>query len=65
MTKNYVVHENSQDEDAKKPLWKETMAAMFGDHLKWEELKVYTGRGRPMSTETHPWLVTLTNHRNL
>ena len=50
VARNYVVHENGQDEDATRPLWKETMQAMFGDHVNWEELKVYTGRGRPMRT---------------
>ena len=48
VTKNYVVHETDQEEGTLKPLWKETMAAMFGDHVKWEDLKVYTGRGRPL-----------------
>ncbi|KAF9235858.1 YL1 nuclear protein-domain-containing protein [Melanogaster broomeanus] len=43
--KNYVVHELSQSTPAK-PLWKDTMSAMFGDHVKWEELKVFTGKGR-------------------
>lgn len=47
--KTYVVHELSQEEDASKPLWKNTMSAMFGDHVNWEELKVYSGKGRPLS----------------
>ncbi len=53
VSKCYVVHENSQEEDATKPLWKDTMAAMFGDHVKWEDLKVYTGKGRPICA-LHP-----------
>ncbi|EKM60548.1 uncharacterized protein PHACADRAFT_110047 [Phanerochaete carnosa HHB-10118-sp] len=61
VAKNYVVHELSQEEDASKPLWKDTMAAMFGDHAKWEELKVYSGKGRPTSrpVDTCP----ITGHR--
>lgn len=49
VAKSYVVHETAQEEGTSKPLWKETMAAMFGDHVKWEELKVYAGKGRPTS----------------
>ena len=47
-TKNYVIHETSQDESATRPLWKDTMTAMFGDHVKWEDVKVYVSRGRPL-----------------
>ncbi|KAF5361713.1 hypothetical protein D9758_007299 [Tetrapyrgos nigripes] len=54
VTKNYVVHELGQFDEVPKPQWKETMEAMFGDHVNWEELKVYSGRmrplGRPMRT---------------
>ena len=50
--KNYVVHETDQGEGATRPLWKDTMAAMFGDHVKWEDMKVYTGKGRPLSKST-------------
>lgn len=50
VTKNYVVHETSQKEGASRPLWKDTMSAMFGDHIRWDELKVYTGKGRPLCT---------------
>ena len=49
VAKNYVVHETSQDEGTLKPPWKETMAAMFGDHVRWEELRAYAGRNRPTS----------------
>lgn len=48
IARNYVVHELSQYEGAPKALWNETMSAMFGDHVKWDELRVYTGRGRPL-----------------
>jgi len=48
VTKNYVIHENSQDESATRPPWKDTMAAMFGDHVKWEDVKAYVSRGRPL-----------------
>jgi len=48
-TKNYVIHETSQDESATRPLWKDTMTAMFGDHVKWEDVKAYVSRGRPLS----------------
>ncbi|KIP04010.1 hypothetical protein PHLGIDRAFT_25831 [Phlebiopsis gigantea 11061_1 CR5-6] len=58
VTKNYVIHEIDQEEGTLKPLWKETMAAMFGDHVKWEELKVYTGRGRPLSRPQDTCLIT-------
>jgi len=47
-TKNYVIHETSQDEPATRPLWKDTMTAMFGDHVKWEDVKAYVSRGRPL-----------------
>lgn len=48
VAKNYVIHQSSQMEGASRPLWKETMAAMFGDHVQWDELKVYTGKARPL-----------------
>jgi hypothetical protein len=58
--KNYVIHENGQDEDATRPLWKDTMTAMFGDHVNWEGLKVYTVKGRPMSKFLYQcWLLML------
>lgn len=49
VAKNYVVHENDQDERVPRPQWKDTMAAMFGDHVYWDEVRVYAGKGRPMS----------------
>jgi hypothetical protein len=48
VTKNYVIHEISQDESATRPLWKDTMAAMFGSHVKWEDVRAYVSRGRPL-----------------
>jgi vacuolar protein sorting-associated protein 72 len=46
-TKNYVVHELAQHRGAPRPSWADNMKAMFGDHVKWEELKVYVGKNRP------------------
>ncbi|KAG6327745.1 hypothetical protein ID866_11345 [Astraeus odoratus] len=40
MCKNYVIHELTQTQTVKKPVWKDTMYAMFGDHVPWEELRV-------------------------
>lgn len=48
VSKNYIVHEISQDETVTRPPWKDTMAAMFGDHVKWEDMKSYVSRGRPL-----------------
>jgi hypothetical protein len=48
VSKNYIIHETSQDETATRPPWKDTMAAMFGDHVKWEDMKAYVSRGRPL-----------------
>ncbi|KAI9452182.1 YL1 nuclear protein-domain-containing protein [Lactarius psammicola] len=48
VAKNYVVHEISQDESAIRPPWKDTMAAMFGSHVKWEDVRAYVSRGRPL-----------------
>lgn len=61
VARNYVVHETSQEEGATRPLWKDTMAAMFGDHVKWEELRVYSNKGRPLSRV----LVYVLRHRAL
>jgi vacuolar protein sorting-associated protein 72 len=48
VAKNYVVHELSQYEGVPQPPWTETMTAMFGDHVKWDELRVYVGKSRPL-----------------
>lgn len=48
VSKNYIIHETSQGETATRPLWKDTMSAIFGDHVKWEDMKAYVSRGRPL-----------------
>lgn len=48
VTKCYVVHEIAQGNGAAKPGWADTMEAMFGDHVGWQDLKVYSGRNRPL-----------------
>jgi YL1 nuclear protein C-terminal domain len=52
--KNYVVHETSQNQSQThpplKPAWEETMAALFGGDVKWEDLKVWNGKARPLCT---------------
>lgn len=45
--KNYVVIENQQTEKATRPTWKQTMEGMFGDHVKWDEIRVFSGK-RPL-----------------
>lgn len=47
--RNYVIHELTQTQSAKKPLWVDTMSAVFGDHVAWGDLRVYTGKNRPFS----------------
>lgn len=51
-TRNYLVHEMAQ-EDGPRPLWKETMEAVFGDHANWEDMKAYHPKNRP--TGKHPY----------
>lgn len=49
--KNYVIHELSQSTPAVKPAWYQTMAALFDeeqDEKRWEEMKVYVGKNRPL-----------------
>jgi len=48
ITKNYVIHELAQQKDTPKPAWVESMQALFGDHVKWDDLKVYVGKNRPL-----------------
>ncbi|KIJ04804.1 hypothetical protein PAXINDRAFT_104010 [Paxillus involutus ATCC 200175] len=55
--RNYVIHALSRSAPAK-PLWKDTMSAMFGNHVRWEELKVFTGRGRPLARPTRTCPIT-------
>lgn len=49
VTKNYVVHELAQHKNTPKPSWTDTMESMFGDHVKWDEVKVFVGKNRPLS----------------
>ncbi|KAF7330398.1 hypothetical protein MVEN_02478300 [Mycena venus] len=63
VARNYVVHEETQNPEILnagrtnrsqnpsnlKPTWTATMTALFGSHVDWEDVKVYTGKGRPMS----------------
>ncbi|CCM06488.1 uncharacterized protein FIBRA_08757 [Fibroporia radiculosa] len=49
VNKNYVIHELGQSEAATRPSWPSTMKAMFGDHVKWEDLRVYITKGRPLT----------------
>ncbi|KAG5643812.1 hypothetical protein DXG03_009588 [Asterophora parasitica] len=51
VAKNYVVHELAQERGVPKPPWENTMSAMFGDHVKWDEVKVFIGKGRPFTPE--------------
>ncbi|KAF8893187.1 YL1 nuclear protein-domain-containing protein [Gymnopilus junonius] len=46
--KNYVVHELAQQRGAPRPTWTQNMGAMSGDHVKWDEVKVYVGKNRPL-----------------
>lgn len=48
VAKNYLIHELGQQKDVAKATWAETMQAMFGDHVKWNEMKVFVGKGRPL-----------------
>lgn len=57
MCKNYVIHEvppppqshNSLlTHSTYKPSWQDTMSALFGEDVNWAELRVWTGRGRPL-----------------
>ncbi|KAJ3853921.1 YL1 nuclear protein-domain-containing protein [Lentinula lateritia] len=50
VAKSYLVHELNQDEeDNSKPSWEETMEAMFGNHVKWGGMKIYTVKNRPLT----------------
>jgi hypothetical protein len=46
--KNYVILENSQTGKVPKVTWKQTMEGMFGDHVRWEDVRVYSTKNRPM-----------------
>ncbi|KAG6886560.1 hypothetical protein C0992_003385 [Termitomyces sp. T32_za158] len=58
VTKNYVVHELAQRNGVPKPLWNETMTAMFGDHVDWSEIKVFVGKNRPISRPKQTCTIT-------
>ena len=45
---NYVILENAQTEKAPRVTWKQTMEGMFGDHVRWEDIRVYSTKNRPM-----------------
>ncbi|KAJ7903730.1 YL1 nuclear protein-domain-containing protein [Mycena olivaceomarginata] len=62
VARNYIVHEETQNPEVPnsgrtsraptttpKPTWGATMTALFGSHVDWEDVKVYTGKNRPMS----------------
>ncbi|KAJ6513450.1 YL1 nuclear protein-domain-containing protein [Mycena sanguinolenta] len=63
VARNYVIHEETQspeiptagranrnqNPDSVKPTWAATMTALFGSHVNWEDVKVYSGKGRPIS----------------
>lgn len=48
VTKNFLVHELDQQDDTPKPEWEDTMSAVFGEHVKWSEVRVYTSKHRPV-----------------
>lgn len=48
VAKNYVVHELAQQKGTPKPTWTQSMQSMFGDHVKWDEIKVFVGKNRPL-----------------
>lgn len=56
VTKNYLVYELGQEEDAPKPTWEMSMETMFGDHVDWSGLKVYTAKNRPTCKSSHSFL---------
>ncbi|KAF7312196.1 YL1-C domain-containing protein [Mycena indigotica] len=63
-SRNYVVHEQTQQPGSppptnnrnadthNKPSWGSTMTAMFGAHVNWEEMQVYSGTDRPLTRPT-------------
>ena len=42
--KNYLVHDQGSK---KKPTWKQSMQAIFGKEVKWDEVKYYSTKNRP------------------
>jgi hypothetical protein len=57
--RNYVVIETEQSESAFPPTWKQTMDAMFGDHVKWDEVRVYVGKNRPLCEKQSTFSLSL------
>jgi hypothetical protein len=53
VARNYVLHELAQYEGVPRPPWADTMESMFGDHVSWDELRVYVGKGRPFGKYFH------------
>ncbi|KLO17532.1 YL1-domain-containing protein [Schizopora paradoxa] len=49
VSKCYVIIEKDQKEGVDLPQWDETMTTLFGDHVKWDEVKVFSGKHRPLS----------------
>ena len=41
IAKNYVVLENAQTEKTPRVTLKQTMDGMFGDHVRWEDIRVH------------------------
>ncbi|KAF5311818.1 hypothetical protein D9619_003597 [Psilocybe cf. subviscida] len=48
VTKNYLIHELDQQKSAPKPTWTQSMTAIFGDHVKWDQVKGFVGKQRPL-----------------
>jgi hypothetical protein len=61
VVKNFVVHELDQAEDTDSPSWKDTMQALFGQDIAWDELRVYVGRGRPYGEAEQIYIISTTN----
>jgi len=62
VTQNYVVHELGQFANVPKPTWGDTMEAMFGDHVQWEDLRIFVGKNRPLSSSFPSFLSTLLSY---
>ncbi|RPD70828.1 hypothetical protein L226DRAFT_469597 [Lentinus tigrinus ALCF2SS1-7] len=58
VAKQYVVHELGQTDKTPRPKWNSTMTAMFGKHADWENLRVYTTKGRPFTRPTQVCPIT-------
>ena len=42
------MHELGQFEGVERPDWQSTMSAVFGEHIDWANLKVFSGKHRPL-----------------